>query len=95
MGKLQDKIAIVTGGSRGIGKAIALRLAAEGAKVVVTATTKAGADKAAAEIQQSGGQAMGFEANVADPTKAPSINSAACISSSTMPVSRATILSCA
>ncbi len=56
MGKLQDKVAIVTGSSRGIGKAIALRLAAEGAKVVVTATTKAGADITAEEIRQSGGR---------------------------------------
>lgn len=66
MGKLQDKIAIVTGGSRGIGKAIALRLATEGAKVAVTATTQAGADKTAEEIRQNGGQAIGFATNVAD-----------------------------
>ncbi len=67
MAKLQDKVAIVTGSSRGIGKAITLRLAAEGAKVVVTATTKEGAEKAADEVRQSGGQAIGFEANIADP----------------------------
>jgi len=66
MGKLQDKVAIVTGGSRGIGKAIAVRLAAEGARVVVTATTKEGAEKAAEEIRQSGGQATAFEVNVAE-----------------------------
>lgn len=66
MGKLQDKVAMITGGSRGIGKAIALRLAAEGAKVIVTATTQAGADKTAEEIRQNGGQAAGFAANVAD-----------------------------
>jgi len=66
MGKLQDKIALVTGGSRGIGKAIAMRLAKEGAKVVVTATTKAGADKAADEIRQTSGQAVGFEVNIVD-----------------------------
>jgi len=66
MAKLQDKVAIVTGGSRGIGKAIALRLAAEGAKVVVTATTQEGADKTAEEIRQSGGQALGFAANIVE-----------------------------
>jgi 3-oxoacyl-[acyl-carrier protein] reductase len=64
MGRLQDKIAIVTGGSRGIGKAIALRLATEGANVVVTATTKAGADKTATEIRQNGGEAIGVEVNI-------------------------------
>jgi 3-oxoacyl-[acyl-carrier protein] reductase len=66
MAKLQDKVAIVTGGSRGIGKAIALRLAADGARVVVTATTKEGAEKAAEEIRQSGGQANAFEVNVVE-----------------------------
>jgi 3-oxoacyl-[acyl-carrier protein] reductase len=66
MGKLQDKVAIVTGGSRGIGKAIALRLAAEGAKVAVTATTQAGADKTAEEIRQNGGQASGFATDITD-----------------------------
>jgi 3-oxoacyl-[acyl-carrier protein] reductase len=73
MGKLQDKVAIVTGGSRGIGKAIALRLAAEGAKVVVTATTQAGADKTAEEIRQNGGQAIGFATNVTDAKQAEAL----------------------
>lgn len=66
MGRLQDKIAIVTGSSRGIGKAIALRLAAEGAKVVITATTQAGAEKTAAEICQTGGEAIGIEVNITE-----------------------------
>jgi 3-oxoacyl-[acyl-carrier protein] reductase len=66
MARLQDKVVLVTGGSRGIGRAIALRLAAEGAKVMVTATTKAGADKTAAEIRQNGGEAAGFELNITD-----------------------------
>jgi 3-oxoacyl-[acyl-carrier protein] reductase len=66
MGKLQNKVAIVTGSSRGIGRAIALRLASEGAKVVVTATSQAGADKTVAEIRQNSGEASGFAVNVAD-----------------------------
>jgi 3-oxoacyl-[acyl-carrier protein] reductase len=66
MGKLKDKVAIVTGASRGIGRAIALRLAQEGAHLVVAATTLDGAKKVAAEIEQLGRQAMTVAANVAD-----------------------------
>jgi len=55
MKDLKDKIAIVTGASRGIGRGIALRLAQEDAKVVVTATTQDGAEKAAQEIRQATG----------------------------------------
>jgi 3-oxoacyl-[acyl-carrier protein] reductase len=69
MAKLQDKVVLVTGGSRGIGRAIALRLASEGAKVLVTATTRTGADKAADEIRQHGGEAAGFELNITDTTQ--------------------------
>ncbi len=66
MANLKDKIAVVTGASRGIGRAIALRLAAEGAKVVVTATTLDGAQKTADAIRQSGGEALPVQVNVAD-----------------------------
>ncbi len=66
MANLKDKIAVVTGASRGIGHAIALRLAAEGAKVVVTATTLDGAQKTADAIRQSGGEALPVQVNVAD-----------------------------
>jgi NAD(P)-dependent dehydrogenase (short-subunit alcohol dehydrogenase family) len=54
---LQDKISIVTGASRGIGRAIALRLAAAGSSVVLTARDQALLDAAAAEIRASGGTA--------------------------------------
>lgn len=63
--RLEDRVAIVTGSSRGIGKAVALRFAAEGARVVVNcraATDKA--DAVAAEIREAGGQAMVVKADV-------------------------------
>ena len=63
---LPDKIAIVTGASRGIGRTIALRLAKEGADLVVTATTFASANKVAGEIKQLGRKALAFALNVAE-----------------------------
>ena len=64
---LGGKVALVTGASRGIGRAIALRLAGEGAKVAINyagKTTKAEAVKA--EIEQNGGEAILVQADVAD-----------------------------
>lgn len=64
---LEGKVALVTGGSRGIGRAIALELAAEGAKVVVNYNSNsAAADEAVAEIEAAGGQGLAVQADVSD-----------------------------
>jgi len=63
--KLKNKIAIVTGSSKGIGASIAKHLAAEGASVVVNySTSKEGADTVVKEIVNKGGKAIAVQANV-------------------------------
>jgi 3-oxoacyl-[acyl-carrier protein] reductase len=65
MSKLKDKVAIVTGASKGIGASIAKHLGAEGASVVVNySTSKEGADRVVAEIKKAGGKAVAIQANV-------------------------------
>jgi 3-oxoacyl-[acyl-carrier protein] reductase len=65
MRKLQGKVAIVTGASKGIGASIAKHLAAEGAAVVVNyATSKEGADRVVAEILSGGGKAIAVQGDV-------------------------------
>lgn len=62
--RLQGKVAVVTGGSRGIGAAIAQRLAQEGATVVITyASNKAAADKVVGKLSESGVKAIAVKAN--------------------------------
>ena len=69
MEALSGHIALVTGASRGIGRATARRLAAEGASVVVTATARSteGLRQTCALIEQAGGRAATVEADLADP----------------------------
>ncbi|MEJ9279951.1 3-oxoacyl-[acyl-carrier-protein] reductase [Ureibacillus thermosphaericus] len=67
MGKLDGKTAVVTGASRGIGRAIALELAKEGANVVVNYSgSKEKADEVVEEILKIGKKAIAVQANVAD-----------------------------
>src|SRR5207302_7841603 len=66
--KLEGKVAVVTGASKGIGASIALHLAAEGASVVVNyASSKEGADRVVSEITGKGGKALAVQANLSDP----------------------------
>jgi 3-oxoacyl-[acyl-carrier protein] reductase len=65
MSKLKDKVAVVTGASKGIGASIAKHFAAEGAKVVVNyASSKEGADTVVKEITDNGGIAIALQADV-------------------------------
>ena len=67
MFSLKDKVALVTGASQGIGRATALALAERGAKVAIAARTAEKLASLAAEIAQTGGEALPVTMDVADP----------------------------
>jgi NAD(P)-dependent dehydrogenase (short-subunit alcohol dehydrogenase family) len=88
IGPLSDSTAIVTGASRGIGRAIALRLAEAGAEVALWARDSAALRKVAAEITANRGKARAIVVDVAD---SDSVNRAADLVRATMPPVRTVV----
>ncbi len=73
-----DKVAVVTGSSRGIGRAIALRLAEGGARMVINyRSNEAAANDVVAQIEAAGGQAIAVQADVSQPAEAEALMAAA------------------
>ena len=67
MSQLSDKVAVVTGAGRGIGRAIALKFASEGADVVCVSRTLENSEKVAGEVRQAGRKAWPYAVDVSDP----------------------------
>jgi len=68
--RFQDRVAVVTGGGKGIGRAIAARLACGGAKVVLSGRDGAALETACGEIRAQGGEALAVSGDVAKPSDA-------------------------
>lgn len=67
--RLEDKVALVTGGGSGIGRSSALAMSAEGAKVVVADISAEGAEQTVGIIEEAGGEAISVMCDVTDPSQ--------------------------
>ncbi|MDX3907184.1 MAG: glucose 1-dehydrogenase [Pigmentiphaga sp.] len=76
-GRLENRVAIVTGGGHGIGKAYARRLAGEGARVVIAELDEAAAHAVARELAEAGHQALAVATDVSDPASCQRMAAAA------------------
>ncbi|WP_019120210.1 2,4-dienoyl-CoA reductase [Brevibacillus massiliensis] len=74
---MKEKVVIVTGGSSGMGKAMAKRFVQEGARVVITGRSEERLQQAKTEIEQTGGEVFCFPMDVRDPAKAEEMVKAA------------------
>ncbi len=70
---LSGKVAIITGSSKGIGKAIAQGLAENGAKVVISSRKQEAVDKVASEFSKAGLEAVGYQCHIGDPEQRKSL----------------------
>jgi len=77
MGRLEQRVAVVTGSSMGIGRAIAVAFAREGARVVVNSRSQERADAVARELQAAGGEAVAKAGDIARPEDAQALAEAA------------------
>lgn len=74
MNDFQDKTVVITGGTRGIGRALALRLAGEGARVALNYySRRSDADQTLRDIEEAGGQALAVQGDVSQPADAARI----------------------
>ena len=71
--RLRDRVAVVTGGASGIGRAIVLALAREGARVAILDLNEAGATAAASEIAAAGGESHPWPVDISDPARVDAV----------------------